>query len=80
MRPRIMVIDDTPELLELFQDLLTDEGYEVVPFADGIQDIVEVERVRPDLIILDYIIRGGRRSAGNCSNNCSCSPPRPPSR
>ena len=58
MSTRIMVIDDSQELLELFRELLTDEGYEVVLNAVGIQDIAEVERVQPDLIILDHIIGG----------------------
>ncbi len=56
MRTRIMVVDDSQELLDLFRELLTDEGYEVVLNAVGIQDAAEVERVQPDLIILDHII------------------------
>ena len=58
MSTRIMVVDDSQELLDLFRELLTDEGYEVVLNAVGIQDIAEVERVQPDLIILDHIIGG----------------------
>ena len=58
MGTRIMVVDDTQELLDLFQELLSDEGYEVVLNAAGIQDVAEVERVRPGLIILDHIIDG----------------------
>ena len=56
MSTRIMVVDDSQELLDLFRELLTDEGYEVVLNAVGIQDVAEVERVQPDLIILDHII------------------------
>ena len=44
MSTRIMVVDDSQELLDLFRELLTDEGYEVVLNAVGIQDIAEVER------------------------------------
>ncbi len=58
MAPRIMVINDTAEILELFRDILTDEGYEVALYSFRIQDLAEVERVKPDLIILDYIIGG----------------------
>lgn len=58
MPSRIMVINDTQEILELFQDLLTDEGYEVVLYSYGIKDLDDVERVKPDLIILDHIIGG----------------------
>jgi DNA-binding response OmpR family regulator len=58
MAERILVVNDTQEILELFEDLLTDEGYEVVLYSFGIQDMEEVARVRADLIILDLIIGG----------------------
>jgi DNA-binding response OmpR family regulator len=62
MPARILVIDDTPEILELFQDLLTDEGYEVLLAARVMQHVTEVERLRPDLIILDLLF--GTEAAG----------------
>ena len=58
MPARIMVINDTQEILELFQDLLTDEGYDVVVYSYGIKDLDDVDKVKPDLIILDHIIGG----------------------
>ena len=58
MPARIMVINDTQEILELFQDLLTEEGYEVVLHSFSIRDLDEVEKVKPDLIILDLVIGG----------------------
>lgn len=53
-----MVVNDTQEILELFEEILTDEGHDVVLYSYGIQDMKEVERVKPDLLILDYIIGG----------------------
>jgi DNA-binding response OmpR family regulator len=58
MAQRIMVINDTQEILELFDDLLTEEGFEVVLYSFGIRDLSEVQRVRPDLIILDLVFGG----------------------
>lgn len=58
MAPRIMVIDDTQEILELFREILTDEGYEVLLYSYGVQDMNEIERINPDLIVLDHIIGG----------------------
>jgi DNA-binding response OmpR family regulator len=52
---RIMVINDTQEILALFRDILTDEGYEVALYSSAIHDMEEIERVNPDLIILDFI-------------------------
>ncbi|HKV85272.1 MAG TPA: response regulator [Ktedonobacterales bacterium] len=55
MAKRILVINDTPEILELFQEILAEEGYEVILYSYATQDTAEIERHRPDLIILDYI-------------------------
>ena len=54
----IMVIDDTPAILELYRDLLTDEGYAVASYARPLRDLAEVERIEPDLIIIDYLMGG----------------------
>ena len=55
MAQRILVINDTPEILELFQEILSEEGYEVILYSFATHDTVEIVRHRPDLIILDYI-------------------------
>ena len=52
---RILVVNDTQEILELFRLLLEEEGYEVVLAGFPIQQINDVERINPDLIILDFI-------------------------
>ena len=52
----IMVIDDSKEILELIEMILTEEGYEVALYSYGLHDLVEVKQVNPDLIILDYLI------------------------
>jgi DNA-binding response OmpR family regulator len=62
MPARIMVINDTKEILELFEELLTEEGYDVTCYSYGMHDLVEIKRVMPDLIILDYLI--GDEKAG----------------
>ena len=57
----ILVINDTPEILELFQELLGDEGYRVSTDTFGEpfdQQLQEVRGLRPDLLILDFIIGG----------------------
>lgn len=55
MRRRIMVVDDAQELLQLYEDVLRDEGYEVRTYAHTVLDVSDVEEVAPDLIILDYL-------------------------
>ena len=58
MSARILVINDNQEILELFDDLLRGEGYEPILYSQAFSDLDEVEKVKPDLIILDYIFGG----------------------
>lgn len=58
-KPRkILVVNDTQEILDLFRDILEEEGYEVELYSYAFNDLVEIKRIAPDLIILDYIIGG----------------------
>ena len=56
MAARILVVNDTQEILELFRMILEgEEGYEVILSGFPIQDIHDVEQIKPDLIILDLV-------------------------
>lgn len=56
MAERILVVNDTQEILDMFRELLQVEaGYEVVLYSYAIMDMREVLRIQPDLILLDYI-------------------------
>jgi DNA-binding response OmpR family regulator len=56
MAARILVVNDTQEILELFRVLLEEEeGYDVVLSGFPIQRIDEIEQIKPDLIILDLV-------------------------
>lgn len=57
MPKRILVINDTQEILELLRALLEDESYEVVLSSVPMQKLTDVERVQPDLILLDILFR-----------------------
>src|SRR5436305_5520094 len=55
MVERILVVNDTQEILELFRMILEGEGYEVILSGFPIQQISDVEQINPDLIILDLV-------------------------
>src|SRR5579883_572672 len=57
MKKRILVVNDTQEILELFRLLLEEEGYEVLLSGVPLQSLREVEQLRPDLIVLDILFR-----------------------
>ncbi len=58
-RPHILVVNDSPEILDLFRLMLEEEGYRVSIdrfTIDADKKLAEVKHFAPDLIILDYII------------------------
>lgn len=50
---RILWVDEDPDLLNLYQDEFTEEGYEVVPVRDGIEALAEFEKEPPHLVIME---------------------------
>lgn len=55
----VLVINDTPQILDLFVALLGDAGYQVTPNRFTVESdalLAETKALRPDLIILDLII------------------------
>ena len=56
--PRILVVDDDPDFLEITRRTLAAEGYEVVCAACGEEALAGMRVSRPDLVILDIMMRG----------------------
>jgi CheY-like chemotaxis protein len=56
--PRILVINASLDILNLFYDILDGQGYEVELSNYTFEGVGTVERLRPDLIILDFIREG----------------------
>lgn len=56
------MIDDTAVILQLYDDILSDEGHEVHLDAGPTLDLDRVEQLAPDLIILDYLF--GQEASG----------------
>lgn len=54
--PKILVVDDEPDIVELITYNLKKEGYLVSSAADGVQAIRAAREVRPDLILIDVMM------------------------
>jgi len=57
----VLVINDTPEILDLFRELLGEAGYRVSTerfTGEADRLLTAVKELKPDLVILDYIIGG----------------------
>jgi two-component system CheB/CheR fusion protein len=61
----ILVIEDDPDVRELLEVFLRDEGHEVATAYDGIRarELVAGGMVRPDLILADYNLPNGMNGA-----------------
>jgi DNA-binding response OmpR family regulator len=55
--PKILIVEDEPNLLELYTKEMQDEGYEVLTAMDGEVALDLVKKQLPDLVILDIKIR-----------------------
>ena len=64
-KKHILVVNDDPAILELFRDLLAEEGYEVTldKFARQTGELLQtIKELEPDLVVMDFII--GREDSG----------------
>ena len=54
--PKILLVDDDPDIIELLSYNLNKEGYETASALDGIQAVEVVKTFKPDLILLDVMM------------------------
>jgi len=57
-KERILIIDDEINIVASLQDILSDEGYEVVTANEGVGALELIQTDPPDLILLDIWIPG----------------------
>jgi two-component system, sensor histidine kinase and response regulator len=50
---RILIVDDSPEILSITDAILSSAGYETIAYAEGLIALQIMELMPPDLIILD---------------------------
>jgi CheY-like chemotaxis protein len=63
-KKRILVINDTKEILELFREILGDGmGHDVTLMSYAPDELVRIVEEKPDLVIVDFVI-GDREMLG----------------
>jgi CheY-like chemotaxis protein len=55
-RRQVLVIENDVAIRTMLVDLLGDEGYAVIPAADGAQALETIRQQRPDVIVLDLML------------------------
>ena len=56
MRPKILLVEDDTNLVELIRYNLEKEGFDVVSTPDGEEALVLAEEENPDVVVLDWMI------------------------
>ena len=56
MTPRILIVDDEPDFIELLQYKLTGHGYDLIVANDGVHALSQARQMKPDLILLDILL------------------------
>lgn len=58
---KIVVIEDNPDISEIMDYILKDEGYEVISSEDG-TIAAQFHEIKPDLVLMDELLPGKRGS------------------
>lgn len=53
---KILIIDDTPLIVDMAKEVLLNEKYEVITASDGVEGLAIARETSPDLIILDVML------------------------
>ena len=55
---KVLVVDDEPEVRQVLREFLVSRGYEVSLAANGSEALDHLQRLKPDLILLDVAMPG----------------------
>jgi len=58
LRATVMVVDDEPRVCQLFEKILSEEGYRVLTASGGERALAMAAEASPDLILLDIVMPG----------------------
>ena len=56
MAAKVLIVDDEPNIVTSLRFLMTKNGFETSVARDGEEALAEVERFRPDLVLLDAMM------------------------
>jgi DNA-binding response OmpR family regulator len=56
MVPRILIVDDENDFIELLQYKLAGQGYDLIVANDGVHALSQARQLKPSLILLDILL------------------------
>ncbi len=54
--PQILIVDDNPANLDIFETRLAAHGYDIITASDGAEGLAVAMERKPDLILLDIMM------------------------
>jgi len=64
MNRRILLIEDDPDILDIINFILTEEGFQVIT-ASTSDEVLELEKIDADLVLLDLRLHGSSTSGAD---------------
>lgn len=58
MKPRVLIVEDEPDLARILSDYLQRDGFETDIIADGLVAMAALQENPPDLLLLDLMLPG----------------------
>lgn len=56
--PKVLIVDDEPNIVTSLEFLLAQAGHEVAIAGDGLEALEQARRFGPDLVVLDLMLPG----------------------
>ena len=62
MKKKVVLIQDNKDILDIMDNVLEDEGFDVTPSLTT-EPIDKIEEIDPDVVVIDDHISGGKKGA-----------------
>jgi two-component system alkaline phosphatase synthesis response regulator PhoP len=56
MKPRVLVVDDESDFIQLLKYNLENQGFEILTAGDGVQALNAARRELPDVVLIDLML------------------------
>lgn len=60
MKKKVMLIQDDEDILDIMDEVLTDEGFDVTPSLTT-EPIDNINEIDPDVVVVDEHVQGGKK-------------------
>ncbi|KPH14746.1 two-component system response regulator [Chryseobacterium sp. ERMR1:04] len=62
MKKKVVLVQDNEDILDIMDQVLTEEGFDVIPSLTT-ESIEKIEEIEPDIVIVDDHIKGNKKGS-----------------